>query len=376
MNNSLIVSALAMLALTSCNGKDDTQTAQGGLTIIDVDNPVVTDNPPIGDLIDTAFVVQFKGDDLLMQGAYNVQKSADRIIVSDPRTQEPIKFFDANGNFIRSLRSGNGPGEIDNIGDMFFDAKRQVLFVSNSQFWSIFDKDGNFKEQIQLPFQYGNMTRLGDEYVFWLFDYQRNDSIGTQLFVTDTAFCVTHKYFPMEDSKVPFVIVTDYIARSDDHVSVTRDTIYYYADSQLTPRYYYKYSERFDKNNFISVSSSEDFERIPGYMQSFIENSKTAVMKLAKFDNKNYKYAITDKKSGKSYVYSYYREGTGDESDLPVFFKSSWTGDDYFIIPTYDGIFDQLSDFKPFMSEADRKIIDNFQLDDNPILVFFRFKEF
>ena len=372
-----------MLALASCNSKDDTQTAFGGLTIIDVDNPVVTDNPPIGDLIDTAFVVQLKGDDLLISRLGKVLISDDRIFVLDNpyECNEPVKIFDREGNLIRSLHRGGGPGELDDLsGQMLYDEATQTFYVANYEDWSLYDKDGNYKGLRKFPFHNAGTERIGDEFVFWLLEFQVIDSLKMQVMVTDTAFNYRRSYIPFLGSPLDFAVNTQTpIFRSENHVTVIKnDTVYAYENSQLTPRYYFNYADHFDIKSIMTNDVMIDITKPgKGYLPTFYENSKTVCFTLSELTETGHvKKLVFDKKSGNYFVYPYGDGFTETQKVTPFFLQSSQIGDDYFIVFADDAKYERLAEIKPYLSDADKAKVDAFQLDDNPMLVFFKFKEF
>ncbi|MBP5365219.1 MAG: hypothetical protein J6Y82_04770 [Bacteroidales bacterium] len=380
-SNLLKTSLLALLVLTSCNGKDNNQTTQGGLTIIDIDNPQTTDNPPVEQLVDTAFVVQLKGDDLLIKSINGLRKCGDRLFVEDSpySSTEPLKIFDSNGNYISSIHKGGGPGEVDNYSGCFFDEVRQELFVLDYNRLSIFDKNGVFKEQTDYKFMFDEMVRLADEYVLYVSTYHM-DSTKTQVIVTDTAFNVLHRFMPYEGEPLKFEIKSklNVLTLTGNHVTVENDTVYVYENSRFEPRYYFNYANRFDPRKIAVNSSIIDMGSNNGYLQAFYENSTSVFLMLNSFDAQDVKVTVYDIKSGKYYVYPYKTDRQGDDVKVncPFFQRAKWVCDDYFVAPLDDQVIEQKSEIMPFISEEDKKIVEDFNSDDNPILVFYKFKEF
>ena len=110
----------ATMAMFSC-AAEQKQASTSGIPdnaaskpiVIDVDNPTLDQPPAITDLIDTVFLIPFKGDGLIMTDNPRAYKYGDRIFVTENDVDEPLKVFDGNGNLIRAIRKGNGPGEVN-----------------------------------------------------------------------------------------------------------------------------------------------------------------------------------------------------------------------------------------------------------------------
>ena len=374
--NTLIISLFALLALISCGGNESETAKTEGLRIIDVDNPANTDNPPISQLIDTAFVVKFQGEDLLIKDVYGLLKSGDRIFLHDTEDDGPIKVFDDKGNFIRSIHKGNGPGEVSHISDMFFDEKRQALFVSNYQFWSLFDRNGNYLEQIPIPFQFGQMSRLGDEYAFFAYDFMTNDTVNSKVFVTDTAFNLKYKFFPLKSEEIQVhTVFANVIYSIGNEIIISNDTVYTYANGgKMTPQFSYKCSNLYDPTVVPNMSS----DGIKGFMPgATLENSRTALFPLSTFDSSEVKYTLIDRKSGNYYVYSYVGGKEVLRDNVPPFIRRVRSiCEDYFVSPISEYTIKFFPEIEPLLSESDKKNLNDFQPDDNPMMLFFKYKEF
>ena len=377
MKKSNVLICSALLALCACNSKDHNTVKDDGMTVIDVDNPVITDELPLEQLIDTVCVVKLQGEDLLIKRIISMQKSGDRIFVNDDDSESPIKIFDGNGLLINTIHKGNGPGEVDYLDDLYFDNEKQTLYMSNMQKWSLFDRDGNFKEQIDIPFQYSQMNSIADEYVFFVADYQMNENIKSKIFVTDKDFNLRHKYFPFEVERSFSVGGMTQIVNVGNAVAVMRDTIYYYHDSRLAPRYYFKYDNRFDPKT-LPQGTSIFFDQLVGYNPvAFLENPSTVFYHIHGFDTKISKKIVYDKKSGKYFVRPFVYEDN-KAPIIPFYLNANYvTPEGYFVTYLTDENCEQYTpDIEPFMSDSDKEILNNFQPDDNPLLVFFKFKEF
>ena len=368
----LTASISAAMAFSACNGGDAKQSTDG-MVIIDVENPIIKECPPLEQLIDTMYLLPLQNDTVYVKQIESSIKAGGRIIVADvPFTcNEPVKIFDDNGNFVNELHKGQGPGEIDQYLDMFFDEKRQNLVIYHSQFWSIFNRDGNFVEKINMPFKYANCLRIGDEYVFYTRDNQVNEGIQSKLFVTDTNFNVLQKFFPFEPTGGIALIQPHEISFADNHIWIMRDTIYYYQDSKLTPAIYFKYSKRIDysmlKGDMMNLDTHDGY-----FPDGYVENSGTAIYKTVNFYQKEGKKVIYSKKSGNYLVFT-----STKNNPEPFFVSTTEVLDDCFTLIIDEYTYDKYHEaITPFLSDHDKEILDSYDPDNNPIIVMFKFKDF
>ncbi|MBP5368285.1 MAG: 6-bladed beta-propeller [Bacteroidales bacterium] len=368
----LTISLSATMFFSACNSGNVEQSSNG-MVIIDVENPTIKECPPNEQLIDTMYLIPLQSDTAYIKQFFNSIKAGDRIYVADAPfvTNEPVKIFDDKGNFVNELHKGQGPGEIDQYYDMFFDGKRQNLVVAHPLHWSLFDRDGKFVDKVKLPFKYNNCIRIGDEYVFYTMNNQLNDSIKSMMFVTDAEFNVLQKFFPYERVEGPAIINPHEIFFADNHISVLRDTIYYYQDSKLTPAIYFKYPQRLDysmlNGDLMSMDQHDGY-----YRDGFVENSGTAIYKMVNLYKKESKKVIYSKKSGNYVVLNF-----KNNEDEPFFVATEENYDDYFTVIINDTNYDKYHEaITPFLSNHDKEIINSYNPDNNPIIVMFKFKDF
>lgn len=374
MRHTLLFTAAisAAMAFSACNGGEKAQSSDG-MVIIDVDNPPNKELPPFDQLIDTMYLIPLQSDTAYVKQIFFSIKSGDRIYLADAPfgLNEPVKIFDSNGNLVKELHKGQGPGEIDQYTDMFFDEQRQNLVISNGHYWSLFDRDGNYIDKIKVPLNYGCCLRLGDEYVFYTMDNQLNDSIRTRFFVTDLNFNILQKHFPYQRIDGPSLINPHDIDFSENHISVMRDTIYYYQNSKLTPAIYFKYADRRDFSMLGGDLMSMD-QHDAYFADHFIENSGTAIYKMSNFFKKEGKKVIYSKKSGNYYVIS------SKETTLEPFVTAQEeVFDDYFTLIVNEYTYDKSHDaIAPLLNDHDKEILNSYNPDNNPIIVMFKFKDF
>ena len=377
MNRRLFFSAALAASCMLFGCKSETPQSSDGLVVIDIDHPNISDPLPTDKVIESVRLLPLKGD-VLFKGLNGLLLADDRIFVLDApySSDEPIKIFDINGNYLKSLHIGSGPGEIDDIGSWYWDDIDKRLYVYNSTQWIIFDKDGNFIDKRDAPLKYIGMSRFGDEYVFNCPDFAVNDSLGHKFFITDNSFNI--KYAAMDVLfKVPLMIVSPnkrFFGQSNESPWFVRaDTVYLLNNTQLVPRYYFKFKERFDESQLASnnVSSNDVTGYLPG---SYRDNGITQTFEIASLNFKNRKYVVRDKKSGHYFVVQL-QSTDGDK--YPCFYLDAQPFGKDLAVHIDDWTYNEfIPELLPLVSESDKKLLEEFQVEDNPIIVIFKTKEF
>ena len=377
MNRSMFISAALAASCMLFGCKSETPQSSDGLVVIDIDHPNISDPLPADKVIESVRLIPVKGD-VLFKGINDIVLADDKIFLLDAPfyTEEPIKILDSDGNYLKSLRTGSGPGEIDNYRSWFWDDISKRLFVYNTSQWSIFDKDGNFIEKRAAPLKYLGMGRVGDEFLFHCSDYDVNDSLGHKFFITDTAFNI--KYGSMDVMhKVPLMIVSaseKFFGKSNESPWFVRaDTVYFVQNTQLVPKYYFKFEDHFAdaqlENNNVPA---DDFT---GYLPGkYRDNGITQTFEIATLNYKNRKYVVRDKKSGHYFVTS---KQSSKEDKYPSFYLEAQPFGKDLAVAIDDWNYNEfIPEILPFVNESDKKILEEFQVEDNPIIAIIKTKEF
>ena len=378
MKHTLFLTAAitAAMALSGCNGGG--AQLQDGMIIIDVDNPVVKDPPPLSQLVESAYLIPLENDTALIKQIIKYQITDDRIFVADfPYiSPEPIKIYDSKGKYINCLHKGNGPEEVDNYLNFVYNEQTQTLMVSNNQHLVLYDRDGKFKDKIDAPYQFTHIINWKGNFAFYVGDFQQNDSIESRVIISDGDFKLKDKFFPFKVQRSFSLSPGTPIIAYGDHITILRDTVYQYKDSQVSPRYYFKYGNRFSESS-LPEGESIIFDQIKGYMPgSFYENDNTVIYRITEMSTYTAKNIVYNKKSGNYYVYTF----KGDEQgriDMPFGHSMNDCYNDYFSKIITDENYDSYkADLLPVLSDSDKEILNSYNPDDNPIIVMFKFKDF
>lgn len=377
MNKSILLSAFLAASCTLFSCESQAPQTSNGITVIDVDHPNINEPLPNDQIIESATLIPLKGD-FMFKALYDILFSNDRIFILDDtnNADEIIKIFDNNGNLIKCLRKGSGPGEIDNWTHWYWDEKVQRLYVYNSTSWTIFDKDGNFIEKREVPIKYWSMSRFGDEFVFHCADHNVNDSLGNKFFITDTTFNI--KYSAMKEMfKTPLLIVSPsarYFGQSDEAPWYSRaDTVYSIQNTKLVPRYVFKFNNRLKESDMEKEGLK--LSEVPGFIAGrYRDNGTTQTFDISTIIGNESKYVVRDKKSGHYFVipYTYSQE----KKYAPFYLRSTPCGSDWAVSIDDYSYQEYIPEIMPFVSESDKKLLEEFQVEDNPIIVIFKTKEF
>ena len=376
MNRNLLFSAALAASFTLFSCQSQAPQTTNGLVVIDIDNPNIKEPLPNDQVIESATLIPLKGD-FMFKHIDDMLFTNDRIFMLDNvnNAAEAIKIFDIDGNFIKFIRQGSGPGEIDHWSHWYWDEKVQKLYVYNTQTWTIFDKDGNFVEKREVPIKYYAMSRIGDEFAFHCTDYNVNDSLGNKFFITDTTFNI--KYSAMKAMyKTSLLIVSPserFFGQSNEAPWYVRaDTVYNVQNTQLVPRYIFKFENRLNDSELgNNVKPSEITGLIPG---RYRDNGTTQTLNISTIIGKVNNYVVRDKKSGHYFVLNF--NGSEEDRFPPFYLQATPCGSDWAVSINDYSYQEYIPEIMPFVSESDKKLLEEFQVEDNPIIVKFKTKEF
>ena len=377
MNRNLLFSAALAASFTLFSCQSQAPQTTNGLVVIDIDNPNIKEPLPNDQVIESATLIPLKGD-FMFKHIDDMLFTNDRIFMLDNvnNAAEAIKIFDIDGNFIKFIRQGSGPGEIDHWSHWYWDEKVQKLYVYNTQTWTIFDKDGNFVEKREVPIKYYAMSRIGDEFAFHCTDYNVNDSLGNKFFITDTTFNI--KYSAMKAMyKTSLLIVSPserFFGQSNEAPWYVRaDTVYNVQNTQLVPRYIFKFENRLDDSELEKDVAS--LSEITGYIPGrYRDNGTTQTLNISTIIGKVNNYVVRDKKSGHYFVLNF--NGSEEDRFPPFYLQATPCGSDWAVSINDYSYQEYIPEIMPFVSESDKKLLEEFQVEDNPIIVKFKTKEF
>ncbi len=185
---------------------DDIDAVVGEAQVLEIhDNHIAIEIPeleydgsyeiPYKDIIDSIYIVPLETTSESLVGAANkVFISDDTLYILDLMKGKCLKRFSMDGRYIDQIGAlGNGPGEYIEPTDVFVDDEVTILDQFQDKIL-VFDKKGNFKYEKHLPFialQIGKLDSLN--YLFRSSDsqnYHIDELLDYNFWTTDTSFII------------------------------------------------------------------------------------------------------------------------------------------------------------------------------------------
>ncbi|GAB6013571.1 6-bladed beta-propeller [Viscerimonas tarda] len=340
-----------------------------------------------GSLIEEVKLVALETtDESLVDDIYKVLVTESNIYIYDDFKGGGIVIFNSEGKFIKRISNGSGPGELVRLYDMDFDKEKNELIAYQHSFLLFFSPSGEFIRQMRLPFGFYNFTVTSDGYVFKALDEQGNGHLGLledyTLFVTDKNFKLKSVGLPCVSSNVNLGGY-NYLYNNTTSLHVTQkytDTIYQYVNesNQLKAEYILDYSKKklpeiYLKGTKVEFDHATKQDDYYFYLGQYLETEYHHIFFLENRHIVSQTVVYRDKKSGNL------KGGTSANFNWneipPIGFPKTASGD-YFVSVHLTNKNDTLLSNSSVISEEDKLKINNLTEDDNPILVFFKLKDF
>jgi hypothetical protein len=326
-------------------------------------------------------------DESLLDDIYKILVTDTNIYIMDAFKGRGIIIFNKEGKFIKRISNGQGPGELLRLYDIAYDTESNELIAYQHSFLLFFTPTGEFIQQKRLPFAFHNFTIIPDGYIFKTIDRQGNGHLGNlenyTLFVTDKNFklkSVGMYYLPIGKVLSEY----DYLYNNNKAVNITQmysDTIYQYVDEaeQLKARYVLDYNRKKLPERYLHCDSFDEFDKAIRqndyyfYNGRYLETENHNVFFLENYNIGERTVIYRDRQSGNLIG------GTNADYNMneipPIAFPISMSGN-YFIssyLPTSNN---SLLSNSSIVSDEDKIKIHSLMEDDNPVLVFYKLKDF
>ena len=189
MRNTIICALVIILAI-GCKQQPDyivIESKSDNCKVLNLDpvfEPIPWDTTTISDIIDTIKIVALETTpESILAGVGPIRIYGNRIVNHD--MNEGIAIFDINGKYIKHIRRGQGPGEINACCD--FDADNQYLYILQLDKISKFTLDGDFVDNYPLQEKYMtciyNLKKIDDGYLLSKRPY--SDEMSYEVFHLD-----------------------------------------------------------------------------------------------------------------------------------------------------------------------------------------------
>lgn len=265
---SLTITLFALLLAVGCSQRPDyivIESKSDNCKVLNLDpvfEPIPWDTTTISDIVDTIKIVALETTrESILDNLSNLKIFGDRIVIHDGN--EGIAIFDINGKYIRHIRRGQGPEEINYSLD--FDADNQFLYIMQVDKISKYTLDGEFVEYYPMPEEYmmcmENLKKVDDG--FLLSKYPYSDELSYEAFHLDENLNEkTHFVF---ENKLHYCGQSNFTMMDGRIVLYMPmcNTIYQFDGKTFSPYYilnYPKFANTFENYSGLrGLSSSADF---------------------------------------------------------------------------------------------------------------------
>ena len=328
-------------------------------------------------------------DESLLDDFRKVVITPSHIYIHDDFKGGGIVVFDNEGNFIKRISNGRGPGELVRLYDIDFDEKNNELVVYQHSFLLFFTPSGEFIRQQRLPFGFFNFVATPEGYVFKALDEQGNrhldDLRSNTLLISDKKFELKSAGIPKPHNQVAYTW-RNYLCKNEELYISHRftDTIYQYTsmNNQLKARYLLDYSskklpERHTINSFNGFDNIVRKNDYFFYLGKYLDAGSHHVIFLNNYYWQGSLQVVIyrDKHSGKLIG------GTNADfnpTEMPRMAFPNWVSGEYFIstyLPTSDEN-DIFTSNSTIISAEDKARAKGLDENSNPVLVLFKLKHF
>ena len=376
----------AVILLLSCNPREEKESC-------DVVDLTPFQNEEVSDDIvqyveDVQLIALETSDSCLMMGyPQNIIIDDDRIIIVEHQlSRQPVKIFDRKGQFIASVKTGQGPGEVSMANTAAVDKKLKQILVYHEDGIMHYDYDGKYIKDDRIDFNFYQFEVYRDELVFIMCGHQTNEMLGEKggykVYVMDREYNVKSFNHPIEvDLSFEKLRTIFQVEDKVVYIKDLDDTGYYYRDGEygklFTLRYDNLFADGYPKSEEEIERLLETMKKKDGYwIELYGENETHQFFRIRNDYGRKMVSAYRDKRSG-------HVKGsliTFDERVHNPNFKTRSPYNsykDYFctiidpeVAETY------LKELSSLLSDEEKKMLENISEESNPLLLMYKLKEF
>ena len=264
---NVILSALVIIFAVGCSQRPDyivIESKSDSCKVLNLDPVFEPFKITLTDIVDSVKIVPLETTPESILGSIDLLKIfGDRIVINILGLEGSISIFDINGKFIRRINRGNGPGEI-NVVDCF-DADDKYLYTLQYEKVNKYTLDGEFVESYPIFEKYNTMfqsIKVVDDGFLLAANSWTSQSSNYEVIHTDKNFNEKnhfvfdfnyggyggHDYFKAMDGKIAFFMPMS-------------NTIYQFDGKTFSPYYILNYPEHENtfETNPNDLTSGLDF---------------------------------------------------------------------------------------------------------------------
>ncbi|MCQ2975827.1 MAG: hypothetical protein MJ211_13585 [Bacteroidales bacterium] len=333
------------------------------------------------DLIDSIKIIELESssDDSYVN-INSLVLGDDYIYILDFGTSKTIAIFNYEGTYIKKIKHGQGPGELYNPISLTFDSeKQQLLVIQNSSILS-YTPNGNYINTYDLPFHPMQIESFKDGYLYYLFPLfngSNSPAYQCELAFTDKDFNFQKAFIKSNITKQVFC-PAKYINRKDNNTLAIGiplvDTLFSFSNGDVIPEAILSYSkykfncnldEDFNWDNFKNDIKCEPYNVFSDGIN--LESSKYTYFSLSSYNKANNGF-LWNRQTDSIYCYQY------DNDEIPSITAPFTIYKDFFVCISQP-YFESKEIIKShFLSKEQIEYFNNRNEEENPALVFIKFK--
>lgn len=235
MKQSILLIVFSMIISCSLRHIDGATTCD----VIDLNGKMEIRNCKISNLIDTIKIIKLStNENSLVDNIHNIIPTNGYIYIHDYFRGGGCIIFDNEGNFIKRLEYGQGPGELPRYQDICYDYNQKMLYATDGFKINKYREDGTFVQSyhintyIQQFFVYNNaffIIQMKGQNKYNKFSVLRVDSTFN-----------SGNTFVIETDKIDRIISKNFTVDSYNDILITRpydNIIYSYKNDILQSKY-------------------------------------------------------------------------------------------------------------------------------------------
>ena len=322
-------------------------------------------------------------DNSLVDNIYKIIITDSMIYIFDSYKGGGLVLFNSNGEFIKRIPHGGGPGELSHLYDVSYDSYSKELITYQHPHLTFYSSKGEFLRQQRVPLGFYNFLPLPDGYILKTLDSYENEHLGN---ISQYTVYLTDKNFKIKSAHLSNIPINanyggySYLYSNSDNIQITskfNDTIYHYTPDGLSAAYVINYkSKKLPENAlnlkykaFYSFLKSNDYYYFLG---EYLETPECNVFYLRN-DYRGFQTVIfRNKKDEKMFGGT---KANFDVSEIPAIAFPKATFKDYLVSIHYPNIEqDRFLKNSHLLTQEDKNIICNLKEDDNPIIILYKLK--
>ena len=344
----------------------------------------------IGEQIQDVMVLPLRTDSTtasLLTRIDDVVMTDSFVYVKDNIHGGEIAIFDKSGIFVSRISVGEGPDKIGGAKDFKFNQRDNVLQVLNNHYMSFFTPRGDFLYKERIPLNAYSFAIIPTGYLFYAISGLYNDHIDkevkNQIYQTDATYQLKYKGFPYKYGKDNnYEGGSRYLkSQSGTHSFSFKfdNNIYRYIDNgRVSAKFELNFREKGIPHHLLKGKIAMLLNALRNndyyfYLGDYCENSSHSFIKILNLYRGQYTFVYRDNTNG---VCLGGNQIKLERTFLPPINEPISSYGDYFISYFFPNDENLKLLNAGYLSEETVAYLRKMPSDDNPVLVFFKLKDF